>query len=205
MNTKKIAIILIPLNIILAFLIYNSINSEIDFQAAAKNRIAENIQKLKDLRQVQIAYKKVKNNYANNFDDLIYFLENDSMPIIKAIGERPDTLTDAEALKIGIISRDTTYQLAKQTVFNSVYLKTRNKDFPLEISTLTNIPNSNIKYKINSGTIEKGKVLVQVFEISTTYKNVFTGMKAENKNYDLNSLLKVGSMEEASLNGNWGE
>ena len=52
MNTKKIAIILIPLNIILAFLIYNSINSEIDFQAAAKNRIAENIQKLKDLRQV---------------------------------------------------------------------------------------------------------------------------------------------------------
>ena len=205
MNTKKIAIILIPLNIILAFLIYNSINSEIDFQAAAKNRIAENIQKLKDLRQVQIAYKKVKNNYANNFDDLIYFLENDSMPIIKAIGERPDTLTDAEALKIGIISRDTTYQLAKQTVFNSAYLKTRNKDFPLEISTLTNIPNSNIKYKINSGTIEKGKVLVQVFEISTTYKNVFTGMKAENKNYDLNSLLKVGSMEEASLNGNWGE
>ena len=205
MNTKKIAIILIPLNIILAFLIYNSINSEIDFQAAAKNRIAENIQKLKDLRQVQIAYKKVKNNYANNFDDLIYFLENDSMPIIKSIGERPDTLTDAEALKIGIISRDTTYQLAKQTVFNSAYLKTRNKDFPLEISTLTNIPNSNIKYKINSGTIEKGKVLVQVFEISTTYKNVFTGMKAENKNYDLNSLLKVGSMEEASLNGNWGE
>lgn len=205
MNTKKIAIILIPLNIILAFLIYNSINSEIDFQAAAKNRIAENIQKLKDLRQVQIAYKKVKNNYANNFDDLIYFLENDSMPIIKAIGERPDTLTDAEALKIGIISRDTTYQLAKQTVFNSAYLKTRNKDFPLEVSTLTNIPNSNIKYKINSGTIEKGKVLVQVFEISTTYKNVFTGMKAENKNYDLNSLLKVGSMEEASLNGNWGE
>ncbi len=205
MNTKKIAIILIPLNIILAFLIYNSINSEIDFQAAAKNRIAENIQKLKDLRQVQIAYKKVKNNYANNFDDLIYFLENDSMPIIKAIGERPDTLTDAEALKIGIISRDTTYQLAKQTVFNSAYLKTRNKDFPLEISTLTNIPNSNIKYKISSGTIEKGKVLVQVFEISTTYKNVFTGMRAENKNYDLNSLLKVGSMEEASLNGNWGE
>ena len=205
MNTNKIAIILIPLNIILAFLIYNGINSEIDFQAAAKNRIAENIQKLKDLRQVQIAYKKVKNNYANNFDDLIYFLENDSMPIIKAIGERPDTLTDAEALKIGIISRDTTYQLAKETVFNSAYLKTRNKDFPLEISTLTNIPHSNTKYKINSGTIEKGKVLVQVFEISTTYKNVFTGMKAENKNYDLNSLLKVGSMEEASLNGNWGE
>ena len=53
--------------------------------------------------------------------------------------------------------------------------------------------------------MEKGKVLVQVFEISTTYKNVFSGMDAENKSYDLNNLIKVGSMDEASLNGNWGE
>ena len=53
--------------------------------------------------------------------------------------------------------------------------------------------------------IEKGKVTVQVFEISATYKDVFNGLDAENKKYDLNSLLKVGSMTEASLNGNWGE
>ena len=53
--------------------------------------------------------------------------------------------------------------------------------------------------------VEKGKVVVQVFEISTTYGAVFTGLDAENKSFELGNLLKVGSMDEASLNGNWGE
>ena len=59
MKAKQIALILIPLNIILAYFVFNSIDSEVEFQKIAKVRIAENVQKLKDLRQVQIAYKKV--------------------------------------------------------------------------------------------------------------------------------------------------
>ena len=62
-----------------------------------------------------------------------------------------------------------------------------------------------MNYNIDAGEIEKGKVIVQVFEISTTYGTIFTGLDAKNKSYNLNSLLKVGSMQEASLNGNWGE
>ena len=98
MTTKQIALLLIPINILLIYFVYNSINSEVEFQKVAKVRISDNIQKLKDLRQVQIAYKKVNHTYANNFESLINFLENDSMPIIKSIGETPDTLTDAQAL-----------------------------------------------------------------------------------------------------------
>ena len=62
-----------------------------------------------------------------------------------------------------------------------------------------------IKCKNPADVIEKGKVTVQVFEISATYGDVFNGLDAKNKKYDLNNLLKVGSMSEASLNGNWGE
>ena len=57
MNAKKITLILIPINIILAFLVYNSIDSEVEFNQQAKKRIAENVQKLKDLRTLQIAFK----------------------------------------------------------------------------------------------------------------------------------------------------
>ena len=205
MKAKQIALILIPLNIILAYFVFNSIDSEIEFQKVAKVRITENVQKLKDLRQVQIAYKKVNNTYASNFESLLDFLENDSMPIVKAIGETPDSLTDAQALELGIISRDTTYVLAKETVFEEAYLNTRNEKYPLNLTTLTNIPHSKELYSVNAGMVEKGKVTVQVFEISTTYAAVFTGLDAENKSYELNNLLKVGSMDEASLNGNWGE
>jgi len=205
MKAKQIALILIPLNIILAYFVYNSINSEVEFQQVAKVRIAENVQKLKDLRQVQIAYKKVNNTYSNNFESLIDFLENDSMAIVKAIGETPDTLTDAQALELGIISRDTAYVLAKETVFDEAYLTSRNEKFPLDLSALTAVPHSDKNYSVDAGMVEKGKVVVQVFEISTTYGAVFTGLDAENKSFELGNLLKVGSMDEASLNGNWGE
>jgi len=205
MKAKQIALILIPLNIILAYFVYNSINSEVEFQQVAKLRISENVQKLKDLRQVQIAYKKVNNTYSNNFESLIDFLENDSMAIVKAIGETPDTLTDAQALKLGIISRDTAYVLAKETVFDEAYLSSRNEKFPLDLSVLTSVPHSDKNYSVDAGMVEKGKVVVQVFEISTTYGAVFSGLDAENKSFELGNLLKVGSMDEASLNGNWGE
>ena len=205
MKAKQIALILIPLNIILAYFVYNSINSEVEFQQIAKVRIAENVQKLKDLRQVQIAYKKVNNTYSNNFESLIDFLENDSMAIVKAIGETPDTLTDSQALELGIISRDTAYVLAKETVFDEAYLSSRNEKFPLDLSALTNVPHSNQNYSVDAGMVEKGKVVVQVFEISTTYGTVFAGLDAKNKSFELGNLLKVGSMDEASLNGNWGE
>ena len=205
MKAKQIALILIPLNIILAYFVYNSINSEVEFQQVAKVRVAKNVQKLKDLRQVQIAYKKANNTYSNNFESLIDFLENDSMAIVKAIGETPDSLTDAQALELGIISRDTAYVLAKETVFDEAYLSSRNEKFPLDLSALTTVPHSDQNYSVDAGMVEKGKVVVQVFEISTTYGAAFTGLDAENKSFELGNLLKVGSMDEASLNGNWGE
>jgi hypothetical protein len=203
MKAKQIALILIPLNIILAYFVFNSIDSEVVFNREAKIRISENVQKLKDLRQVQTKYKQAKGTFADNFESLTYFLENDSMSIVKAIGETPDSLTDVEALELGIISRDTAYVLAKETVFDAAYLESRKEEFLLDINNLTTVPHSNEVYNIDAGQVEKGKVIVQVFEISTNYAAVFSGLDAENKSYELDALLKVGSMSEASLNGNW--
>jgi hypothetical protein len=209
MKAKTIALILIPLNLILFYFVYNSINSEVEFNKDAGIRIAENVQKLKDLRQLQVKYKQTKGEFADNFENLIYFLENDSMSIIKATGETPDSLingtqmSDELALNLGLISRDTAYVAAKETVFDATYMDSRKSEFPLNITQLTTIPYSNTTYNLDAGQVEKGNVIVQVFEISTNYRTVFTGLDAENKSYDLDALLKVGSMTEASLNGNW--
>ena len=209
MKAKTIVLILIPLNIILAFFVYNSINSQVEFNKNARIRIAENVQQLKDLRQVQVKYKQTKGEFADNFESLIYFLENDSIAIVKATGETPDSLingtqmSDELALELGLITRDTAYALAKETVFDATYMNSRKNKFPLDINALTSVPHSNILYNIDAGQVEKGNVIVQVFEISTDYGTVFTGLDAKNKSYELDALLKVGSMTEASLNGNW--
>ena len=203
MKSRKIALILIPLNILLIYFVYNSINSEMVFNKEAKERISNNVQKLKDLRQLQVKYKQTYGEYSDNFKKLDYFLKFEKIITIKAIGETPDSLTDAQALEMGIISRDTTYALAKESVFDEAYLNSRKKEFPLDIDNLISIPHTEEKYNISSGEIEKGNVTVQVFEISTNYRTVFNGLDAKNKNYELDALLKVGSMDEASLNGNW--
>ena len=209
MKAKTIALILIPLNIILAYFIYNSINSQVEFKKDAKIRIAENVQKLKDLRQVQIKYKQTKGEFANNFEALNHFLKYEEIAIVKATGETPDSLingkqmSDELALELGLITRDTSYVLAKESVFDLAYINSRDNKFPLDINMLTTVPHSDAIYNIDAGQIEKGNVIVQVFEISTDYKTVFTGLDAKNKSYELDALLKVGSMTEASLNGNW--
>ena len=113
MKARQIALILIPLNLILAYFVYNSINSEVEFQKLAKVRIAENVQKLKDIRAVQISYKSKYQGFSDNFDSLMIFLYADSVAVIKSEGEAPDSLTELQALEAGLISRDTIYIDAK--------------------------------------------------------------------------------------------
>jgi|TARA_B110000263_G_C15130850_1_gene428770 hypothetical protein len=206
MKATQIALILIPLNIILAYFVYNSINSEVEFQKLAKVRIAENIQKLKDIRAVQISYKNKYKGFSDDFDSLLVFINYDSVAVVKSEGEAPDSLTELQAVQAGLISRDTIYIATKSHIFNEDYLTTRNEKFPLNIEQLRYIPYTADKsYEIDAGSVEKGEVIVQVFEVSAKYGDVLIGLDAENKKYDLSSFLRVGSMSEASLNGNWGE
>jgi len=206
MKAKQIALTLIPLNIILAYFVYNSISSEVEFQKVAKVRISENVQNLKDIRAVQIAYKSKFQGFADNFDSLMTFLNTDSVAVVRSEGEAPDSLTEIEALEAGLISRDTIFVDAISHIFNEDYLETRDENIPVDVDSLQYIPHTkNKSYNIDAGSVEKGKVIVQVFEVSATYGNVLTGLDAENKKYDLKNFLKVGSMSEASLNGNWGE
>jgi hypothetical protein len=206
MKAKQIALILIPLNIILAYFVYNSINSEVEFQKLAKVRIAENIQKLKDIRAVQISYKNKYKGFSDDFDSLLVFINYDSVAVVKSEGEAPDSLTELQAVQAGLISRDTIYIATKSHIFNEDYLTTRNEKFPLNIEQLRYIPYTAEKsYEIDAGSVEKGEVIVQVFEVSAKYGDVLIGLDAKNKKYDLSSFLRVGSMSEASLNGNWGE
>ena len=104
MKARKIALLLIPLNILLIYLVYNSIDSEMVFNKEAKERISNNVQKLKDLRQLQVKYKQTYGEYSDNFEKLDHFLRFEEIGTVIAIGETPDSLTDAQALKEGIIS-----------------------------------------------------------------------------------------------------
>ncbi|NDG51726.1 MAG: hypothetical protein EBY39_01700 [Flavobacteriia bacterium] len=205
MNRKTVQLLLWPVIIILAWLVYRSPISLKEFQEETNYRKSAVIQDLKDIRTAQIAFKDKYRVYAGDFNSLLSFVKNDSLAVVKAIGETPDSLTEDQALLAGIISRDTVFVPVYQTIYNQDYLDTRDSRFPFDLEMLSMVPFSDEKFSIESGNIEKGKVVVQVFEVSTTFGTFLNGLDATNKGIDLDNTLRVGSMSDASINGNWGE
>ena len=205
MNRKTIQLLLWPVIIILAWLVYRSPISLKEFQEETNYRKSAVIQDLKDIRTAQIAFKDKYRVYASDFNSLLSFVKNDSLAVVKAIGETPDSLTEDQALLAGIISRDTVFVPVYQTIYNQDYLDTRDSRFHFDLEKLSMVPFSDETFSIESGNIEKGKVVVQVFEVSTTFGTFLNGLDATNKGIDLDNTLRVGSMSDASINGNWGE
>ena len=94
MNQKTFRLLLWPVIIILAWLVYRSPISLKEFQEETNYRKAAVVQDLKDIRTAQIAFKDKYRVYANDFNSLLSFVQNDSLAVVKAIGETPDTLTE---------------------------------------------------------------------------------------------------------------
>ena len=107
MNNRIIQLSLWVVIVVLAWLVYRSPIKLKEFQELSDFRKSAVIQDLKDIRTAQIAFKDKYKVYANNFNSLISFVKSDSLAVVKAIGEVPDSLSEEQALKIGIISRDT--------------------------------------------------------------------------------------------------
>jgi len=189
-----IRVVLLLVAIVLAYFIYDGIQDKIEFQKLAEKRRSVVIDRLMEIREAQKGFKKSKGRYANNFPELIHFIENDSIPIVKAIGTVPDTLTLQQAIEQGIVSRDTTLVPAKEDIFGAGF----NAD------SLQYVPFSGgQQFEMKADRIEKNKVEVSVFMASTPYEYVYKGLNTKNENIDLDEKMTVGSLTEPTLSGNW--
>lgn len=193
-----IQLVLIVASAFMGYLIYDSIDSKIELEKEVKHRKAVVIERLEQIKEAQISYKKVRGEYAKSFDQLKDFLENDSLIVVKAIGVVPDSLLgqEAKALAMGIIVRDTSKIAVRDEMFKGTFQKV--------VDSLSIIPFSGgSSFSINSGEVEKGKVKVKVFEVTAPYKEIFKGLKTDNEGIDMSQALILGSMTEPSINGNW--
>ena len=108
MKTRNIiSIILIVGIVILGFVLYSSIMRPVKFDDEYNKRSTEVINKLKDIRAIQEAFKSANGRYCGDIDSLLTFLETGKTVMVKKYGVVPDSLTEAQAIKAGIVSRDT--------------------------------------------------------------------------------------------------
>ncbi|TAJ15704.1 hypothetical protein DMA11_00420 [Marinilabiliaceae bacterium JC017] len=204
-----IQIILTVAIIILGYLCYESINRPIEFKKEYKTRSEAVIQRLKDIREAQVAYKSVHNRYTGSFDTLINFVKTDSLQLVKKEGSLTDSMlnegmTEVKALALGIISRDT----IPVSVLDSLFSKT----YPID--SLRYVPfTENEQFEMGSGIVTTGSgVKVKVFEAKVHNNIYLNGLEKQeiinlsDKTQKLERYpgLKVGSLDETNNNaGNW--
>ncbi len=189
---------LVILSIFITYLIWDSIDSKIILTETVdiRNKVVQ--ERLTQISEAQIEFKKVRGGYANSFNDLIDFLENDSIILVKMEGEVPDSLIGKEslALEMGIIIRDTTKIPVREQLFK--------ENFASIVDSIAYIPFSGGKqFTIASGAVEKNKMNIAVFEVKAALTDIYKGLNTDNEGYDMTKFIAVGSMEEPKTNGNW--
>ena len=212
---KKIIIQILLLGVIvfLGYKCYNSIRVPQEFTEIKAQRYDRIIQKLKDIRTAEMAYKDAYGRYTGSFDTLIGFIKHDSVKLVRSIGSLTDDqleagMTEADAIKQGLILRDTIRVSALENIFG--------KDYPID--NLSYVPFTNKKYsfKLGASSIKTDSgVEVPVFEARVSNMEIFedlgeefkTSLLEENgERIRLNKYpgLKVGDLKEANNNvGNW--
>lgn len=114
--------------LVLAYFLIESIMEPIRFNREKDSRELAIKERLIDIRTAQETYKAVKNRYTGSFDTLISFLKNDSLPLVFKRGSLTDDMiaaginSEKEAVKKGLIFRDTTYIPVRDSVFIKGYV-----------------------------------------------------------------------------------
>ncbi|MBN1599246.1 MAG: hypothetical protein JW894_13210 [Bacteroidales bacterium] len=191
----------------LAFLLVVNILKPINFKKERKAREDATIERLKEIRTAQEAYKDKYGKFTGSFDTLISFVRSDSFDLERIIVVQEwnqDEITKTEALKQGILKKS----IIKKSVLDSLF----GADYDVE--KLQYIPfTKKAKFVMGAGEVETGsQVKVKVFEAYALYDTLFHGMDKQlvinykDERYKLIEFegVKVGSLTEANNNaGNW--
>ncbi len=205
-----IQIVLIVAAIILAYLIYDSVERPIEFEKAKDARFKVTVQKLKDIRKAELAYKDVNGEFTGDWDTLINFVKHDSLPLVRKIGMLTDSmieagLTEETAIKKGLIIRDTINVSVLENIFNESY--------PIDELNVVPVKGVDAKFHLGATEITTGSgIIVPVFEAKVHNNTILEGLD-EQLIINLNDQkrtngkypgLKVGSLTETNNNaGNW--
>ena len=194
--------------VLLAYMCYRSIMGPIEFMDERDRR--ENLIKARliDIRKAQIEYKNIHKVHAANFDELSKFLKDEKLPFLIKEGVLTDEqlekgMTEKEAVKKGLIRRDTVWVTAVDTLFGKGY----------NVDDLRNVPGANVQFTMDTATLTSGSgYTVKVFQCGVLYDD-YLGDLNKQEVYNLKDKaskmgkyagLRVGSVEEINNNaGNW--
>lgn len=192
-------ILLAILIVVIGYFVFESIMSPIRFKKEKDKRYELTIERLKNVRTAQVAYRSRYSKYTGSFDTLITFLKEGEFKLVKQIGSEDDSV----ALAQGKVYRDTIKVAVRDSLFKNY-----------TVDSMRFVPFSGgIQFELAAGELETGsKVKVKVFECKAHNDVILKGLDRQEiinmndlaKKLERYAGLRVGSMTEATNNaGNW--
>ena len=206
-NRKIITYVLYFLSIILVFQIYNSIDAPIEFNKVKNERYQKVIERLKDIRNSQVAFKSVNGIYSDNFDSLVNFIETGQFTIIEKRDSsymQYDRVYRIDMLREVIVIDTLGFVSVKDSLFKN---DNRYKDL-----ALVPIDGIDEKFSIKADIIDKNGYNVPVFEVKVSKDIILFDqnkdlLMQEKETVSVDGVngpaLVLGSLEDVSTNGNW--
>lgn len=196
--------------VVLSIFIYRSIKKPIDFEKAKKTRYDVTVEKLKDIRKAELAYKDVYGRFTGSWDTLINFVMNEKVINVRKVGELNDSMVEAgitekKAIEMGLIVRDSVRVAALEAIFGPGYDAKSLKYIP--------VPGEPVEFHLGAAVVITGSGIgVPVFEVKAHNNVVLRGLNPQliinlNDQRRANEKypgLLVGSLSETTNNaGNW--
>lgn len=198
MKSTLLKLALLVVVIVLGYLLYSSIMKPVRFQEEVNRRNEQIVNRLKDIRTSQVLYKQFNNKFTSSFDTLIDFLKTGKIPVVKMVADPTDTtFTRTINDTVGFVN-----------IADSLFSKRPN----FKIEDLPIIPFSDgRRFEMKTDKIDKGGVRVSVIEIQVPYdyylhdldKQDVVNMSERQKSINKFPGIKMGSLTEASTDGNW--
>ena len=222
-------VILLAAIVGLVYLLYSNIMKPVNFNKEMESRKAVAVQRLKDIRTLQVAYKSVTGKFNSSVDSLKQFYENGQMEIVMQVGSMDDSLAviNTEAIKKAnrklkadqlTAKLQEAYAAGQKVVFSTV------TKIPVRDTLFLNRPDfciDSLKYipfsgkepiQMESITKKVSGVDVPLFEARIPWKSLLKGMDnqlrinldAEMRDLNRYEGLQVGSITAPNNNaGNW--
>ena len=227
---KVFTYLLLPAAIVgLTYLLVQSIMEPVRFNKHKDYRTEMAVQRLKDIRDLQVAFKKVNARYASTIDSLIQFYNEGKMDLTLQVGSKDDSLamahTDVIKKKFRGLKpaqlNEKLYELylaGEQNLVFEVKSQIPVKDTLFNdrpnfiVDSLAFIPFSGDSIIMESTIKKVSGVNVPLFEASMPYKSLLKGLDnqlrinldAEQEDKGRYKGLQVGSITAPNNNaGNW--
>lgn len=169
----------------LGYWLYRIIQDPVEYQQAFKENKAATITRINDIKNAQSYYLDVHGEYAKNFDQLIGGIQNDSIQVVKTIGDQDDTTVV------------TTFDTIRFAVIDTFMMKSGT-----DVNNLRYVPGSEgATFTMDAKILKEQRVEVPVFEVIAERAKYLKGLNQEF--VDLEEDLIYGSLNQAKESGNW--